>query len=74
MRGADTDLSVVAADFDGDGALDLGGFDASGRARVVRNDGRGSFTAVAGAALPATFAPTGAVAAGATWTATVTPT
>ena len=64
MRGSDTNLSVAAADFDGDGATDLGGFDESGTARLLRNDGRGTFAPGASAAIPRTFAPTGSVAAG----------
>ena len=64
MRGSDTNLSIAAADFDGDGASDLGGFDTSGTARVLRNDGHGTFTPGASAALSPAFAPSGAVAAG----------
>lgn len=62
-RGYSTDLSVAAADFDGDGSVDLAGLDESGAAHVLRNDGRGNFTAGPGTVLPATF-PSGAVAAG----------
>ncbi len=35
----------MAADFDGDGTVDLAGVDQSGAARVLHNDGQGSFTA-----------------------------
>lgn len=64
MRGPDTDLSVAVADFDGDGVLDLAGFDASRVAHVLRNDGQGRVTAGAGAGVSPTFAPEGAALAG----------
>ena len=49
---------VVAADFDGDGSVDLAGVDGAGAARVLRNDGRGTFTSVPGTAGLAAFSPT----------------
>lgn len=53
---------LVAADFDGEGSVDLGGVDRAGVARVLRNDGRGTFTSAAEASVPATFSPSGVVA------------
>ena len=53
---------LVAADFDGDGSVDLAGVDGAGGARVLRNDGRGHFTmAPATAPLPG-FSATEALA------------
>ena len=59
---APVQAGMVAADFDGDGSVDLGGVDRSGATRVLRNDGQGTFTSVAGAAVPATFSPADASA------------
>ena len=53
---------LVAADFDGDGSVDLAGVDGAGMARVLRNDGRGTFTSVPGTGVPPSFSPSGAMA------------
>ena len=53
---------LVAADFDGDGSADLAGVDGAGAARVLRNDGRGTFTAGPSTVVPASFSPSGVLA------------
>jgi hypothetical protein len=63
LIGVDGDPNVVAADFDGDGTVDLAGFDEARSARVYLNDGAGTFTARAGAAPLVNFAPYGVVRA-----------
>ena len=60
----DASNAMVAADFDGDGTVDLASVDRSGAARVLHNDGQGNFTAGAVTTAPATLAPIAQVAAG----------
>ena len=58
------DVELAAADFDGDGAIDLAGVDESLVAHLLRNDGSGNLNAGAATPVGGTFYPFGPVAAG----------
>ena len=62
IRGPDTGVAV--ADFDGNGAVDIGVFDRSRSAHLLLNDGRGAFTDTVAASAAAGFSPHGVVVAG----------